>query len=381
MKAASSFGCSARQIDISGKGPPSLDGASDLHLQATPTSEELPLAMPDTKTLPENMRFIDLPSHGGPEVMQLSQAPLPKPAKGEILVKVEAAGVNRPDVAQRQGTYPPPKDASPILGLELAGDVVALGEGVDEFKLGDKVCALANGGAYAEYCTVPAGQALPFPKGYDAIKAAALPETFFTVWANLFQMAGLTEGESVLIHGGTSGIGTTAIQLAKAFGAEVYATAGSAEKCEACVKLGAKRAINYREEDFAEIVKSETGGKGVDVVLDMIGAAYFEKNLAALAKDGCLSIIAFLGGATAEKVNLTPIMVKRLTVTGSTMRPRTADEKRAIRDDLIAEVWPLIESGQVAPVINRVFTLDEVAEAHRLMESSNHIGKIVMRVS
>ncbi|MGP4726652.1 NAD(P)H-quinone oxidoreductase [Agrobacterium deltaense] len=337
--------------------------------------------MPDTKTLPETMRFIDLPSHGGPEVMRLSQAPLPKPAKGEVLVKVEAAGVNRPDVAQRQGTYPPPKDASPILGLEIAGEVVALGEEVTEFKLGDKVCALANGGGYAQYCTVPAGQALPFPKGYDAVKAAALPETFFTVWANLFQMAGLTEGESVLIHGGTSGIGTTAIQLAKAFGAEVYATAGSAEKCEACVKLGAKRAINYREEDFAEVVKAETGGKGVDVVLDMIGAAYFEKNLSALAKDGCLSIIAFLGGAVAEKVNLTPIMVKRLTVTGSTMRPRTADEKRAIRDDLVAEVWPLIESGQLAPVINRVFTLDEGVEAHRLMESSSHIGKIVMRVS
>jgi NADPH:quinone reductase len=337
--------------------------------------------MPDTKTLPETMRFIDLPSHGGPEVMRLSQAPLPKPAKGEVLVKVEAAGVNRPDVAQRQGIYPPPKDASPILGLEIAGEVVALGEGVTEFKVGDKVCALANGGGYAQYCTVPAGQALPFPRGYDAVKAAALPETFFTVWANLFQMAGLTEGESVLIHGGTSGIGTTAIQLARAFGAEVYATAGSAEKCEACVKLGARRAINYREEDFAEVVKAETDGKGVDVVLDMIGAAYFEKNLSALAKDGCLSIIAFLGGAVAEKVNLTPIMVKRLTVTGSTMRPRTADEKRAIRDDLVAEVWPLIESGQLAPVINRVFTLDEVVEAHRLMESSNHIGKIVMRVS
>ncbi|MDA5241477.1 NAD(P)H-quinone oxidoreductase [Agrobacterium sp. MAFF310724] len=337
--------------------------------------------MPDTKTLPETMCFIDLPSHGGPEVMRLSQAPLPKPAKGEVLVKVEAAGVNRPDVAQRQGTYPPPTDASPILGLEIAGEVVALGEEVTEFKLGDKVCALANGGGYAQYCTVPAGQALPFPKGYDAVKAAALPETFFTVWANLFQMAGLTEGESVLIHGGTSGIGTTAIQLAKAFGAEVYATAGSAEKCEACVKLGAKRAINYREEDFAAVIKAETDGKGVDVVLDMIGAAYFEKNLSALAKDGCLSIIAFLGGAVAEKVNLTPIMVKRLTVTGSTMRPRTADEKRAIRDDLVAEVWPLIESGQLAPVINRVFTLDEVVEAHRLMESSSHIGKIVMRVS
>ncbi|MCZ7931823.1 NAD(P)H-quinone oxidoreductase [Agrobacterium leguminum] len=337
--------------------------------------------MPDTKTLPETMRFIDLPSHGGPEVMRLSQAPLPKPAKGEVLVKVKAAGVNRPDVAQRQGIYPPPKDASPILGLEIAGEVVALGEGVTEFKLGDKVCALANGGGYAQYCTVPAGQALPFPKGYDAVKAAALPETFFTVWANLFQMAGLTEGESVLIHGGTSGIGTTAIQLARAFGAEVYATAGSAEKCEACVKLGARRAINYREEDFAAVIKAETDGKGVDVVLDMIGAAYFEKNLSALAKDGCLSIIAFLGGAVAEKVNLTPIMVKRLTVTGSTMRPRTADEKRAIRDDLVAEVWPLLESGQLAPVINRVFTLDEVVEAHRLMESSNHIGKIVMRVS
>ncbi|MDH0615958.1 MULTISPECIES: NAD(P)H-quinone oxidoreductase [unclassified Agrobacterium] len=337
--------------------------------------------MPDTITLPETMRFIDLPSHGGPEVMRLSQAPLPKPAKGEVLVKVEAAGVNRPDVAQRQGIYPPPKDASPILGLEIAGEVVALGEGVTEFKLGDRVCALANGGGYAQYCTVPAGQALPFPRGYNAVKAAALPETFFTVWANLFQMAGLTEGETVLIHGGTSGIGTTAIQLAKTFGAEVYATAGSAEKCEACVKLGAKRAINYREEDFAEVVKAETGGKGVDVVLDMIGAAYFEKNLAALAKDGCLSIIAFLGGAVAEKVNLTPIMVKRLTVTGSTMRPRTANEKRAIRDDLVARVWPLVENGQVAPVINRVFTLDEVTEAHRLMESSNHIGKIVMRVS
>ncbi|NTA36303.1 NAD(P)H-quinone oxidoreductase [Agrobacterium salinitolerans] len=337
--------------------------------------------MSDTKTLPETMRFIDLPSHGGPEVMQSSKAPLPKPAKGEILVKVEAAGVNRPDVAQRQGIYPPPKGASPILGLEIAGEVVALGDGVTEFKPGDKVCALANGGGYAEFCAVPAGQALPFPKGYDAVKAAALPETFFTVWANLFQMAGLTEGETVLIHGGTSGIGTTAIQLAKAFGAEVYTTAGSAEKCEACVKLGAKRAINYREEDFAEVVKSETGGKGVDVVLDMIGAAYFEKNLSALAKDGCLSIIAFLGGATAEKIDLRPIMVKRLTVTGSTMRPRTADEKRAIRDELVGEVWPLIENGKVAPVINRVFTLDEVVDAHRLMESSSHIGKIVMKVS
>lgn len=332
-------------------------------------------------TLPETMRFVDLPSFGAPEVMTFATGPLPTPKAGEILVKVQAAGINRPDVAQRQGAYPPPKDASPVLGLEISGEIVALGDGVSEFSIGDHVCGLANGGGYAQYCVIPVGQALPFPKGYDAVKAAALPETFFTVWANLFQMAGLTEGESVLIHGGSSGIGTTAIQLAKAFGAEVYTTAGSKEKCEACEKIGAKRAINYREEDFAEVIKAETGGKGVDVILDMIGASYFEKNLASLAKDGCLSIIAFLGGNIAEKVDLRPIMVKRLTVTGSTMRPRTADEKRAIRDELVSQVWPLLEAGTIAPVIHDVIDFDHVAEGHRLMESSNHIGKIVMRVS
>lgn len=332
-------------------------------------------------TLPTTMRFVDLPSFGEPDVMVFATGPLPTPRAGEILVKVQAAGINRPDVAQRQGAYPPPKDASPVLGLEIAGEVVALGDGVSEFAIGDHVCALANGGGYAEYCVVPAGQALPFPKGYDAVKAAAVPETFFTVWANLFQMAGLTEGESVLIHGGTSGIGTTAIQLATAFGAEVYATAGSAEKCQACEKLGVKRAINYREEDFLEVIKAETDGKGVDVILDMIGASYFAKNLSALAKDGCLSMIAFLGGNVAENVDLRPIMVKRLTVTGSTMRPRTADEKRAIRDELVAEVWPLLEAGKIAPVIHDVIAFDDVAEGHRLMESSSHIGKIVMRVA
>lgn len=332
-------------------------------------------------SLPSTMRFVDLPSFGGPEVMTFSNGPLPSPKAGELLVKVQAAGINRPDVAQRQGNYPAPKDASPILGLEIAGEVVALGEGVSDFQLGDRVCALANGGGYAEYCVVPAGQALPFPAGYDAVKAAAVPETFFTVWANLFQMAGLTEGESVLIHGGSSGIGTTAIQLAKAFGADVYTTAGSKEKCDACEGLGAKRAINYREEDFAAVVKEETGGKGVDVILDMIGASYFERNIASLAKDGCLSMIAFLGGTVAEKVDLRPIMVKRLTVTGSTMRPRTADEKRAIRDELVEQVWPLLESGKVAPVIHDVIDFDQVADGHRLMESSSHIGKIVMRVS
>ena len=332
-------------------------------------------------SLPSTMRFVDLPSFGGPEVMTFSNGPLPSPKAGELLVKVQAAGINRPDVAQRQGNYPAPKDASPVLGLEVAGEVVALGEGVSDFQVGDRVCALANGGGYAEYCVVPAGQALPFPKGYDAVKAAAVPETFFTVWANLFQMAGLTEGESVLIHGGSSGIGTTAIQLAKAFGAEVYTTAGSKEKCDACETLGAKRAINYKQEDFAAVIKDTTGGKGVDVILDMIGASYFEKNIASLAKDGCLSMIAFLGGTIAEKVDLRPIMVKRLTVTGSTMRPRTADEKRAIRDELVEQVWPLLEAGKVAPVIHDVIDFDQVSEGHRLMESSSHIGKIVMRIS
>lgn len=332
-------------------------------------------------SLPSTMRFVDLPSFGGPEVMTFSNGPLPSPKAGELLVKVQAAGINRPDVAQRQGNYPAPKDASPVLGLEVAGEVVALGEGVSDFQIGDRVCALANGGGYAEYCVVPAGQALPFPKGYDAVKAAAVPETFFTVWANLFQMAGLTEGESVLIHGGSSGIGTTAIQLAKAFGAEVYTTAGSKEKCDACETLGAKRAINYKQEDFAAVIKDATGGKGVDVILDMIGASYFEKNIASLAKDGCLSMIAFLGGTIAEKVDLRPIMVKRLTVTGSTMRPRTADEKRAIRDELVEQVWPLLEAGKVAPVIHDLIDFDQVSEGHRLMESSSHIGKIVMRIS
>uniref|UniRef100_A0A7C1NR96 NAD(P)H-quinone oxidoreductase n=1 Tax=Agrobacterium albertimagni TaxID=147266 RepID=A0A7C1NR96_9HYPH len=326
------------------------------------------------------MRHVDLPTHGGPEVMHLVEGPLPSPRPGEVLVRVEAAGVNRPDVAQRQGAYPPPKDASPILGLEIAGEIVGLGTGVTDFQIGDRICALANGGGYAEYCAVPASQAMPFPKGYDAVKAAALPETFFTVWANLFQMAGLTEGETVLIHGGSSGIGTTAIQLAKAFGATVYTTAGSAEKCAACMDLGAVRAINYKAEDFVEIVKEETQGKGVDVVLDMIGAAYFDRNLQVLAKDGCLSIIAFLGGSTVEKANLAPIMVKRLTVTGSTMRPRSPEEKRAIRDDLMTEVWPRLERGEVAPVIHTVLPFDEVIEAHRLMESSEHIGKIVLKL-
>ncbi|OJU06902.1 MAG: NAD(P)H-quinone oxidoreductase [Rhizobium sp. 63-7] len=332
-------------------------------------------------SLPKDMRYIDLPQFGAPEVMVVARGPLPQPREGELLVRVEAAGVNRPDVAQRQGSYPPPKDASPVLGLEIAGEVVGLGAGVTGFAVGDKVCGLTNGGAYADYCVLPAGQALRFPKGYDAVRAAALPETFFTVWANLFQMAGLMEGESVLIHGGTSGIGTTAIQLARAFGATVYATAGSPEKCQACEKLGAKRAINYRTEDFAAVIREETDGRGVDAILDMIGAAYLERNLASLAKDGCLSIIAFLGGNMAEKVNLAPIMVKRLTVTGSTMRPRTVEEKRGIRDELLTQVWPLLDAGDLAPVMHSVLPFEAVVEAHRLMESSEHIGKIVLKLA
>jgi NADPH:quinone reductase len=329
-----------------------------------------------TPALPQTMRHVDLPAPGGPEAMRIVDGPLPHVKPGEMLVKVEAAGVNRPDVAQRQGTYPPPPGASPILGLEVAGEIVALGDGVSGFSVGDKVAGLANGGGYAQYCVVPAGQALPWPKGYDAVRAAALPETFFTVWANVFDMAELKAGEKLLVHGGTSGIGTTAIQLAKAFGAEVYTTAGSGEKCLACVQLGASRAINYKTEDFLAVVRQEAGG--VDVILDMIGGSYFDKNINALNKDGRLSIIALLGGAVAEKANLGAIMVKRLKVMGSTMRPRTAAEKQAIRDTLLEKVWPKLDAGDVAPVVHAVLPLEKVADAHRMMEDGEHIGKIVL---
>jgi len=328
--------------------------------------------------VPSTMFHVGLGAPGGPENLAVVEGRTPEPRAGEILVRVEAAGINRPDVLQRKGEYPPPPDASPILGLEIAGEVVALGEGVTGHALGDRVCALANGGGYAQYCAVPATQALPFPKGYDAVRAAALPETFFTVWANLFMMADLKAGESVLVHGGSSGIGTTAIQLAAALGARVFATAGSEEKCKACLGLGASRAINYRSEDFAAVIAEETGKAGVDVVLDMIGAAYFERNLKSLARDGRLSIIAFLGGAVAERVNLAPIMLKRLRIMGSAMRPRTAAEKQAIRDELLEKVWPLLEAGRVAPVIHAVMPYGEAAAAHRMMEEGDHIGKIVL---
>ena len=330
-------------------------------------------------TLPDSMTFIEVAQPGGPEMLRPARGPVPQPKEGEVLIKVAAAGVNRPDVQQRKGAYPPPPGASPHLGLEVAGEVVAAGAGVS-IAVGTQVCGLANGGGYAEYCVVPATQCLPWPKGYDAVRAGALPETFFTVWANLFDIGRLTEGESVLVHGGTSGIGTTAIQLARAFGARAYATAGSPEKCAACVKLGAEAAINYKEADFAESIKQFTNGAGVNVVLDMVGGPYAQRNLRCLAMDGRLVLIAFLGGPKVESFDMTTIMVRRLTVTGSTMRPRTAAQKGAIAQSLLAKVWPKLESGAVAPVIHATFPLAEAAAAHRMMESSEHIGKIMLTV-
>lgn len=332
-------------------------------------------------TLPSTMTFIEAAGAGGPEVLRPANGPAPKPKPDEVLIRVLAAGVNRPDVQQRLGLYPPPPGASPILGLEVAGDVVARGPEAGTWAIGDKVCALANGGGYAEYCAVPAAQCLPWPKGYDALRAAALPETYFTVWANLFGHGRLVAGESVLIHGGTSGIGVTAIQLAKEFGATAYATAGTAEKCAASVKLGAAAAIDYRTQDFVEEVKRLTGGRGVDVVLDMVGAAYFSRNLRVLAMDGRLVLIAFLGGSKVDSVDLVPIMTRRLTVTGSTMRPRTTAQKGAIAAALREKVWPILEAGRAGPVIHATFPLAQASEAHRLMESSTHIGKIVLQVA
>ncbi|NKC30667.1 NAD(P)H-quinone oxidoreductase [Falsiroseomonas selenitidurans] len=330
--------------------------------------------------LPAEMTLIDHGQGGGPEVLVPARGPVPTPRADEVLIRTAAIGVNRPDVAQRSGSYPPPPGASPVLGLECAGEVVAVGEAVTRWRLGDQVCALANGGAYAEFCAAPEAQTLPWPKGYDALRAAALPETYFTVWANVFGHGRLAAGESILVHGGTSGIGVTAIQLAKAFGATVYATAGSAAKVAACLELGADAAIDYRAEDFQARIKALTGGKGVDVVLDMVGAPYFTQNIRSLKLDGRLVMIAFLAGHEAEKVDLRPIMVKRLTVTGSTMRPRSTAQKGEIARALEAKVWPMLEAGQAGPRIFRSFPLAEAAAAHRLMESSAHIGKIMLVV-
>ncbi|MBB3063389.1 NAD(P)H-quinone oxidoreductase [Microbulbifer rhizosphaerae] len=323
------------------------------------------------------MRYIDLPEHGGPEVMQLAEGEKPQPAPGEVLIKVAAAGVNRPDVVQRMGLYPPPPGASAVLGLEVAGEIVALGDKVQRWKTGDTVCALANGGGYAEFAAVPATQCLPVPKGLSMVEAAALPETFFTVWSNVFDRAELKAGEILLVHGGSSGIGTAAIQLGKNFGERVFATAGSAEKCAACEKLGAERAINYKLEDFVEVVREATGGHGADVILDMVGGDYIDRNIQLAARDGRIVNIAFLQGARVQ-VNMLPVMLKRLTLTGSTLRPRTVEEKAAIASALEKKVWPLIEEGKIRPQIAATFPLGQASDAHRLMESSGHIGKIVL---
>jgi len=331
-------------------------------------------------TLPQSMTYIAHGAGGATEVMTPATGPVPAPRDDEVLIRVAAAGVNRPDVAQRKGEYPPPPGASPFLGLEVAGEVVAVGAAAAGWKLGDKVCALVNGGGYAEYCTAPAAQCLPWPAGYDAVKAASLPETFFTVWANLFGHGQLKAGDWVLVHGGTSGIGVTAILLAKAFGAKVIATAGSADKCAAMTALGADVAVDYRTQDFVEEVKRATDGKLCDVVLDMVGADYFNRNLKCLAMDGRLVIIAFLGGFSVDQADLRPIMTRRITVTGSTMRPRTTAQKGAIASARREKVWPLLDAGKCAPPIFKVFPLAEVVQAHQLMESSTHIGKIIMTV-
>ncbi len=330
-------------------------------------------------SIPPTMQQIGMTAPGAPEVMRLEEAPVPPAGPGEVLIRVRAAGVNRPDVQQRLGRYPPPPGASPVLGLEVAGSIAAVGEGVAGWRPGDQVCALVNGGGYAEYCLAPAGQCLPWPDGYTAIQAGALPETFFTVWANLFGHGRLRPGESVLIHGGTSGIGTTAIALAVAFGAHPIATAGSAEKCEACEKLGA-RAINYREQDFVAAVQEVTSGRGVDVVLDMVAGSYLSRNVNCLRLDGRLVVIAVQGGVRDPEFSILPVMQKRLVVTGSTMRPRTAAEKAAIATALRERVWPKLNAGECAPIIHATFPLFDAAAAHAMMESGAHVGKIVLTV-
>lgn len=327
--------------------------------------------------IPDRMTAIEIAGPGGPEVLRAVERPVPRPSAGEVLVRVDAAGVNRPDVLQRLGTYPPPPGASDIPGLEIAGTIVSVHSDASRWHPGDRICALVAGGGYAEYCTAPAVQCLPIPEGMDAVPAAAIPETFFTVWTNLFQRGGLRPGERVLVHGGTSGIGTTAIQLAHASGAVVFATAGSDLKTAACRRLGAAVAINYHTEDFADAIRRETSGAGVDVILDIIGGDYFGRNLECLAMNGRLVQVGLLGGGRAQ-IDLSRLLHRRLTITGSTLRARTVEEKGALARDVEANVWPLLAAGRVAPIIDRTFPLTAAAEAHRRMESSEHIGKIVL---
>ncbi len=323
------------------------------------------------------MDYIELSKHGGPEVMRLATGEKPHPTADEVLIQVAACGVNRPDVLQREGLYPPPPGASPILGLEVAGTIIAVGDKVQRWQPGEQVCALTNGGGYAGYAVAPEGQCLPVPGNLSLQQAAALPETFFTVWSNLIDRAKLQAGETLLIHGGSSGIGTTAIQLAASIGARVFVTAGSAEKCTACVALGAEQAINYKTEDFVECLKAATDGAGVDVILDMVGGEYVDKNIQLAATDGRIVNIAYLAGAKVE-VNLLPVMLKRLTLTGSTLRPQQPEVKAQIARALEKQIWPQLATGKIHPQIAASFPLAEVAEAHRFMEAGKHIGKIVL---
>ena len=329
--------------------------------------------------IPTQMKAIAITVPGGPQVLQLLTIDVPTPKTGEILIKVVAAGINRPDVLQRTGAYPPPPDASPLPGLEVSGEVVALGAETSRFRIGDRVCALVAGGGYAQYCTVHESNALPVPLSLTMTEAAAIPETFFTVWHNVFERGALKPGETLLIHGGTSGIGTTAIQLASKFGAYVIATAGSSEKCEACLKLGADRAFNYRKQDYVKLVKEITGMKGADVILDMVGGDYISRNYDAAAIDGRIVQIAFLQGAKVE-ADFTKLMIKRLTHTGSTLRSRTTEFKAHLARALEAKVWPLLSQRSVVPVIDRIFPLKEAWRAHERMEEGEHIGKIVLDV-
>lgn len=328
--------------------------------------------------LPTTMRQVRFEGAGGPEVVTLGEGPVPTPGPGQVLIAVAAAGVNRPDCQQRAGKYPPPPGATEVPGLEVAGRVVALGEGVAAPALGEEVCALVISGGYAEFCVAEAALCLPRPTPLTLVEAAGVPETYFTVYDNVFTRGRLAKGETFLVHGGSSGIGSTAIQLAKRAGATVYATAGSPEKCAFCRELGADAAIDYRAEDFVERVRALTDGRGVDLVLDMVGAPYLAKNLAALAVEGRLVQIAFMRGAEVPAFNMTPVMVKRLTVTGSTLRPRSAALKARIAEGLRRDVWPLLDAGTVRPVIHATFPLAEASAAHTLMESSAHLGKIML---
>lgn len=326
------------------------------------------------------MKYIEHQPGGGADVLRIAEMPVPEPGQSEVLIEVHAAGVNRPDVAQREGSYPPPPGASPVLGLEVAGKIVKLGPGVAQWREGDLVCALTPGGGYAEYCVAPASNCLPVPAGLSLVEAASLPETFFTVWTNVFDRARLQPGEHFLVHGGSSGIGSTAIQLAKQWGATVYTTVGSAEKADFCRRLGADVVYNYKEEDWAAQLWEQTGKRGVDVILDMVGGEYVMKNLRSLAVEGRLVNIAYLQGRMVPDFDIAPIMMRRLTFTGSTLRPRSVEDKARIAESLRTHVWPLFEAGRLKTVVHRTFPLAAARAAHELMESSQHLGKIVLEI-